>query len=461
MKRSFLTVALLLLLILPLTVLASEEKSVSLDSVRIAEDGKTLTVDYTVSQGFAALYPDLFLFQVLPNYDGVLTGLTPIDEASLSSGGRFSFTVPYQKDNAFSALYGYLLARQDDKGIYCAVSDPVYAENFTDFAAYRAPYTLPKEIKGLQVQLYTDAQTIGVKHSTVPMYFNEFISEDEDTALPFLYGGNRYYIDKTALASLDYRVKTLSSAGIHVYMNCLLAFDPTAPSALYYPKASGSSSSLYLPNVSTPTGVEQYAAVLHFLAERYGDVTSDRGFCGSFILGYEVNMQQASSSAGILKFDDYLHAYASFLRTADRAVRSAYSEARVFISLSNTWVPEDASDVADGQYFGAHLFLEGLLDTCGDLPFGISINPYPSALSLTEYWTDEKATDSLDTPYLTMKNLSVLTDYLGKEEALYQGRRRAITVGEFGISGRLDEESEKMQAAAYLCAYYKIGRAHV
>ena len=89
-----------------------------------------------------------------------------------------------------------------------------------------------------------------------------------------------------------------------------------------------------------------------------------------------------------------------------------------------------------------------------DIPFGVSINPYPSSLSMGAYWTDEKAVDSIDSEYVTMKNIDVLTDYLKETKNLVNGSARKVVISEFGISGEINTESEKLQAAAYAYAYY-------
>jgi hypothetical protein len=54
-----------------------------------------------------------------------------------------------------------------------------------------------------------------------------------------------------------------------------------------------------------------------------------------------------------------------------------------------------------------------------------------------------------------MKNLSVLTDFLGENIQRFDGKLRRIVVGEFGLSGK-PNETEELQAAAYLYAYFTV-----
>ncbi len=453
-KTALLLLFLLLCATLILGVSADGGSTVTFDDLTVSEDGYSLKAEITLTESFVSLHDKIYLFRVTADHQGDLSLLTPIAEKT-AEDIKTTVTLPYQASDPSNALYGYVLARSDGKGGYLPMSKVVYPSNFADFAQHQQAYPSVTSKKGLQIQLPTDAQLLGVKHTVVNVFFNELISETEKDATAFVYGGSKYYIKTAALAALDYRIRSLTDAGVHVYVNFLLAFDSSAPSELYYPSAEGTGSTLYAPNVSTPEGIRRYASVIHFLASRYTEPEGNNGFCGSYIVGYEVNREGECHSAGIASLSEYASEYAILLRTADTAVRSAYQNGRVYLSLSNQWVI--APDEAKSYRFGAKEFLGEIAALCPDVPFGVSLNPYPSDLSLTDYWNDEKAVNSDDTPYLTLKNLSVLTEYLKTEPFLYNGRPRRALAGEFGLSGKLGE-SEELQAAAYLYAYYTVCR---
>ena len=455
MKRIAALFCLLILILLTTLAVTAEGDTMSFDAMTIAEDGTTVTAHITLPSSFADHHDTLYLFRVSANHGGALTAMTPIAQQKVT-GTTLTITLPYDATDPAAALYGYVLARADGKGGFLPMSKVIYPQNFSAFALHTAAYPTVTSKKGLQVQLITDAQLLGVKHTVVNAFFNELITENEEQAEAFVYGGETYHLDTAALSALDYRIKSLSDAGIHVYLNYLLAFDTSAPASLYYPKAEGNAATLYAPNVSTPEGIRRYAAVMHFLAARYSRPDGKHGFCGSYILGYEVNQEGERHSMGLAELSDYAAQYAILLRTADTAVRTAYANGRVFVSLSNRW--DVSSDEEPAPYlFGARDLLDELAKGCGDIPFGISINPYPSELSMTDYWNDGKATDDVETAYLTMKNLSVLTEYVKRAPLLYQGHSRPIVVGEFGLSGKADE-NEDLQAAAYLHAYTAVCR---
>lgn len=424
----------------------NEQNAFSIESALIDGENNTLNVSCTLPD--VSSDDTYYLFRVMPDSYSI-TNLTPVAEAQ-SNNGRVIFTLPYDYTDHSLSLYGYVLATAKSDGGYVALTKAKYIDNLTDFSHTAFDYQSPKSKKGLEVQYITDAQLLGISSTVVHVSLNALISEEEgDDTVSFVYGETKYHLNKSALTLLDYRIKTLTDAGIHVYMNLILTFDNSAPSFLYYPNAEGSTSTLFAPNVSTPKNIGYFASTIHYLAERYSG--QDHGFCGSYIIGYEVNNEADSNSAGFTSLKEYTQIYSAFLRTAYLSTITAYSGSRVFVSLSNQWnLPTDTLKPCQ---FGGKEFLSELSTVCNDIPFGIAINPYPSSLTQTAFWNDDKAIDSADSEYLTMKNLSVLTNMLNDPEFQFNNRPRQVLISEFGVSGSYGEPSESLQAAAYAYAY--------
>ncbi len=453
MKKVAVIFCLLLLTIVMVPVLSVRgNQIVTFRSLVISEDGQNVLAHIALTDSFADHHDKIYLFRVTADHDEDLSELYPVYECT-PEGVEMTISLPYRADDPSQALSGYVLARAEDDR-YIPLSDVMFPSNFADFAPHTQEYPIFTSKKGLQVQLSTDAQLLGVKHTVVNAFLNELITDtDDEDIVSFVYGGKPYYLRESALSALDYRIRTLTEGGIHVYLNVLLAFDSSAPSDLYYPNAKGNTSTLFAPNVSTEDGIYRYAAVMNYLAARYSNPDGAHGFCGSYIIGYEVNQAASRHNTGTDDFSEFVAEYATLLRTANTAVRSAYQHARLYVSLSNRW--EVPSDQSQFSVYGGKDLLTSLADLCPDIPFGVSINPYPSSLSMTDYWNDEKAVNAPDTAYLTMKNLSVLTDFLATEPLLFEGNPRRVVVGEFGVSGK-PEETEDLQAAAYLYAYYTV-----
>lgn len=417
--------------------------------IKVSKDGKTLTATYLLTPETVGTY---YLFRVTPDNEEI-SSIAPFSQAN-AENGRVSFQLDFDVNDHSSVLYGYVLAAKSSES-YTALTNARYIDNISDFSHNNRPFFNATTVKGLEVQYIADAQLIGVGQTVVHVKLNELISNDAEKSTAFVYGADRYLIDNEALTLLDYRVKTLSDAGINVHINYILSFDANADESLYYPDAKGESDTIFAPNVSSYENAKTFAAVMHYLAERYSLSDAKYGFCGSYILGYEVNNTYESHNSGKSDLISNAKEYATYLRYADLAVRSAYSKAKIYASVSNVWNASDSDLVG---VFGAKDLLTELAKRISDVNFGIAINPYPSDLHMTEFWLDEKATETLDTEYLTMKNITVLNEFLSQKDILCKGNIRSVIIPEFGVSGVYGEESEKKQAAAYALAFYNASR---
>lgn len=450
----FLSTIITIFLLYFVTSLAQESFTASLDSVILSEDNTSVVVSITLSDDFILNNEEIFLFSLPPGNNGNIDALVPIAKMN-ADHPQVQFSVSFDKEDLSAVLNGYLIAISDDNNEYSAISEPVYISNISQLALNTYEYPIVNSKKGLQVQLTADAQLLGIKHTVINAFVNDLLKDNTENSISFIYGGKEYNIDQTALNMLDYRVKTLSDAGIHIYMNILLAFDPSAPENLYYNGAVGNSTAkLYAINVSDSENVKRIAAVMHFLTDRYTRNTKNYGFCGSYIIGYEVNNEAENNSAALSKLEDYAYSYSVLLRAADAAARTAYKNARIYVSVSNQW--NISTEKSKSELFGAHEFLTELAEICKDVPFGISVNPYPSDLGMTDFWNDSNAKNHIDTEYITIKNLNVFTEYLKTDLMLFGNNTRRALIGEFGVSGKYGEESEYLQAAAYAYAYYTV-----
>ncbi len=446
MKR-FLAVFLIFSAILPFFIIpiSADDIIFKYDSdIRVSEDKSKLTVSFSLPEGAKDTY---HLFRVSPDNESI-NGRSPISSAT-AENNTASFILDYNYGDHSQILYGYVLASKDGK-TYTALTNARYIENIADLSHSNRDFPISSTIKGLEVQYITDAQLLGVGHTVLHVKLNDLLSSDPETSTAFIYGTKEYHIDNEALEYLDYRISTFNNSGINIYINYILTFDSKLDKALYYPDAKNGNNTIFAPNMSSFESASVFSAIMHFLSERYSHEDGKYGFCGSYIIGYEVNNAAENHNSGIKDMRGHAKAYASYLRFADLAIRSGFSNARIYASVSNIW----NSEGADSEEFGAKSFLDEVISLVPDINFGIAINPYPSDLKNAEYWLDEKAEESPDTEYLTMKNLSVLSEYINSDNILINGNARRVVISEFGISGKYGEESERTQAAAYALAYY-------
>ncbi|MBQ8510461.1 MAG: hypothetical protein IJ493_11205 [Clostridia bacterium] len=419
-----------------------------------------LTKEYVKENKSSTLY----LFELLPYQStSQINELEPV--AEFKAAEKKTVNVAYINGNANRLYSKFLVAEKQGDGSYGIITSAKYIENLELLCENTEAYPENGSKKGLQIQMNADAQLLGVRHTTINIELNDYIlGENSDAALSFVYNGQTYYLNKSLIAALDHRVRVYSEAGINVYFNIILtAPSETASAAVrsFYYDGISADAGMYALNTRSETAMKNFQAFMDYLASRYTRSDHAYGFVPNFILGFEVNSNRVSNNAGPMEMSSMVYSYCTAFRVAYTAMASHYSEGRVYISLGNNFcaASSDLTVTADAMYdYPAKDFLDVFseaIKNSGDIPWGVSINPYPSDPTMTQYWNDTYAEDNYSTPFITMKNIGVLTRYLAQEQFLYNGGTRSVIIGEFGISGDpSDETSMTMQAAAYALAYY-------
>ncbi len=406
----------------------------------------------------------LYVFELLPYQStSQIDSLEPV--AEFKPAEKASVKLSYLNGNANRLYSKFLVAEMTASGSYNIVTSAKYIENLDILCENTEDYPAPSGKKGLQIQMFSDAQLLGVQHVTINVPLNEYIlGENLTGAMSFVYNGQTYYLNKEKMDLLDHRVRTYSEAGIMVYLNIILsAPDATLTEAVksFYCDGYSPDATLYALNTKNETAMKNFQAFMDYIAARYTRSDHAYGFAPNFILGFEVNSNRTWNNAGPLDLNSSVYAYCTAFRVAYTAMASHYSNGRVYISLGNNFnsASSEPGAVWDPLYdYPAKEYLDVFnvaIQNSGDIPWGVAINPYPSDPSLTEFWQDSYAEDNFETPFITMKNISVLTRYLNNSEYLYNSEPRSIIISSFGVSGDpSDESSLEMQAAAYALAYF-------
>jgi hypothetical protein len=131
----------------------------------------------------------------------------------------------------------------------------------------------------------------------------------------------------------------------------------------------------------------------------------------------------------------------------------------VYISLTHLW--NMAMEDKPLHFYKGRELLEKFNCLCqqeGDFDWSVAYHPYPENLFHGPFWEDKTAIDALDSPRITFKNIENLPKYLSQLHLLYQGRLRHIILSEQGFHSEENEASEKLMAAAYALANWKIER---
>lgn len=395
-----------------------------------------------------------YLYALLP-YETEITQDSLL-VASVPQSGVFYFQASLNKDGLNSLLYRKfaVAVRAQDSGAYRLVSNEMYITNPEILAKYNYAFPKAASKKGLHVQptMLTDAEDLRIRHAAVNVCLDTFIApsnmQNSSSSYPYTYQGQRYWFTKYACQEVDRQTKKLSESGV-VVSGILLLREQRAGSALVAPDARNTGKPYYGFNTMDKQGVDTLAALMSFLGERYMNPTKENGRIVNWIVGNEINYYGRYNYLGRLSFSDYVEAYARSFRVVSAALRSVYSQARVYISLDHCWNIIQP----DGQSYTTKGTLDAfakVLREKGDIQWNLAFHPYPAPLTDPVFWDDNNSgTDSTKT--VTMNNIGYLTDYLTRN---FRQDVRVI-LSEQGFTSKVNGKTkEKLQAAAFAYAYY-------
>lgn len=418
----------------------------------------------------------LYLFELLPYQSASkINGYIPAAEAKCSAS--VTFKVPFDRENPVQLFAKYAAAAKDSEGAYTLCTGARFIENADSPASYTYAYPDPVSSgmplkKGLRLDMYTDAQELGISQTVIDVVVNELLSGDGgENTVSYVWDNKTYFVDSLKLAKLDQRIRVMTDAGVNVYLDIILTAFENNPSeklkSLYYTDAFASSEYFGF-NVSNEDCVLYLEGLLRFLAQRYTDPAGENGFAGSFIMGYKVNSNRYYNNMGTMKQDDFLNSYVTAFRIADTALRSVYSGGRTYISIDNNYNAATSSEgiTPDNLLdYTAKSFLDSFntkISFAGNIPWRLAANVSPSSSAVSTVWSDEGASDTDDTQFITIKNLSVLTSALASEAYLYNGEARRMLLLDFAVTGtpamageETSVDSTLFQSASWAYAYYK------
>ncbi|WP_054955979.1 DUF5722 domain-containing protein [Paenibacillus dakarensis] len=431
---------------------------------RIEGDGR-IVIEGTVKQEFVDAHPSerLYLLE-LATYESVKTDLVhklPLADTALANTFRFESDI---KDGQRSRLYSkFVVAARLPDGSYEPIDAPQYITNAEVLAGNHEAYPEAQSIKGLQVQMTADAQELGISHAALNVPYNELMYKSNnhpENTIPYEVEGETFYFRKSRIEQLDIGVKSLSDNGMIVSLILIMynTKDPDSANEYLIHPDSEPGGTVYALNTSNEIGVKYVKAATQFIAERYSMPNGQYGRAVNYIVGNEVGQNKVWNNMGPKHVDAYVREYAQTLRLVDSIVKSTYANARTYVSLDHFW-NEKLSDDSTWKYDNKVIVdrLISMSHAEGNFSWNIAPHPYPEDLFNPRFWNDSTATDSFDTQRITFKNLEVLVDYMKQDDYLFNGEMRRIMLSEQGFHSLTNsEEHQKLQAAAYAYAYYKV-----
>ena len=400
------------------------------------------------------------LFELTSDMDVVtdVTQLSWVAESKVRETVKFS--VPLY-DGSRSRLYSrFLTALYDsDEQTYTIITAARGVSNPDVYAPKQAPTVDTRaSIKGLHLldgMTVPDVQDVHPSHVMVEVPMECLLLGGwQDGAEMYVHNGVSYYVRKDALDLLDQQIKAYSDVGMTVYLRFTLTTPQhdlsELPANLYAVHPSADSSADYAVNMSDAAIARQMEGFFRFMAERYTDPNAAHGTATRFILGTGVNQSDNHFVHG-WTFEAFVANYQRLVRVADTALRTYCPDGRVYISLDSNW-----NRSSTGNNWKAQTFLSAFATEAsaqGDYPWQVAASVYVPSDAI---WTTDGIDDETST-YLTVNNLSALTDMLETSRYLYQGQyTRRVLLTDLSIPCDGSAASQERQAASYAYAYCKV-----
>lgn len=347
---------------------------------------------------------------------------------------------------------------------YSLTSHARYADSIVP--KYTYPFVKPSNKKGLggygagRENMTSDLDEMNITSVTVNIWVNRlFRSEYSPENIPFEYMGKTYFVNKEEIEKFDGTFRSTAERNIEASAILLVSKaaqspDQTIGKILQHPDTDPAG--IYaMPNVTTPEGVQYYAAIMDFLAKRYSRPDNKYGRIHHWIIHNEVDAGWVWTNAGEKESLVFMDLYHKSMRMSYNIARKYNPYSKVFISLTHYW-----NWTSNPHFYHSKELLEQLLDYSkaeGDFEWAIAQHPYPESLREPKVWLDEKVSFDFDTPLITFKNTEVLDAWVKQPEVLYKGKKRTVYLSENGTnSPTYSEKDLKEQAAGMAYALKKI-----
>ncbi len=371
--------------------------------------------------------------------------------AETEAGTNATFTFPLNYYGAGSNLSKKFLVAVKSGGSMVQVSDEHYITN----PEAKATKTQPRKDHGMKGILPNSLDTacfkeLGIAQMVYNIYLGDIVGPgDGSNVIPFSYNGIEYQFNGAALSQYDGFVRYCTDNNFQLTMT-ILNNKTAAGADLIHPLSRDSHSCPgYALNTKEDGGTQHIKAIAAFLAQRYSG--GAYGTVDNWVIGNEVNARTEwyyMNSTNIeLNVSEYVKAFRIFYNE----IKAVNANARVYTSFDQEWNRKsNPGCFMSKQYldrFNYYMTREGNID------WSLSFHPYNAPLFDPYAWKQQSqyVNTSLSTPYITMENVYILTDYMCQAAFLSpSGRVRDISLTEIGFTSSFGEDA---QYASLVYAY--------
>ena len=311
-------------------------------------------------------------------------------------------------------------------------------------------YYNKKGVQGTEITTgpYAESLTdMSVNHSMLNIDLAQIINTD-GTGTPYEYNGHTYYFNEqegSFMKVWQERVREYREQGVVMSFCLVLGWsdNPQIQKLMYNPVPG---KVYYALNSTNPEAREHIAAILHYMADRFG--YSDT-FVQYWRVGNEVNVSHAfnftdaDSNSNTMQEVLVSLAVASYDLLAE-ALKDENPYAKAYVSITHDWNSNN-----DGMGVPSRDFLDAFASRVSDKDWNVDFHAYPPQMH-EQVWTKASAAylrHDVDTKFICAPNLEVLTNYIKDN----YGTNHRVVLSEQSFDSRYGEEE---QAAMIAYTYY-------
>lgn len=366
------------------------------------------------------------------------------------SGGGFTVTVdrivPNREGIRYDKVFSKWAVVKVDGDRQTLDSHARYAD---DVVPKKSPEAVPlRNKKGFgagDIDLYfSDCKEMNVGSITMNVVLNEYIKGEGSG---YSYGGQNYSLG----AFKDYVDRVTRRAG---EMDLVVSAIILCQTNSIFKDPENKGGNYTMPNLTTAKAFNLYAAALEHMASTH---CTPGNRISHWIMHNEVDFANEWTNMGDQPMMRYLDRYIKSMRICYNIARQYDQNASVLGSYTHCWT------VADGNYAPKKM-LEATVaysEAEGDFRWGVAYHPYPQNLTKPSFWIDDtQATYSLNSKYVTFKNLEVIDAWIRQKENFYKGKtKRVLFLSEQGTNSPSYSESDlALQAAGGAWAWKKVSK---
>lgn len=366
------------------------------------------------------------------------------------SGGGFSVTVdrivPNREGIKYDKVFSKWAVVKVDGDKQTLDSHARYAD---DVVPKKSPEAVPLRNKkgfgaGDSDLYFSDCKEMNVGSITMNVVLNNYITGEGSG---YSYGGKEYSLGPVK-DYVDYVTQKASETGLVVSAIILCQTN----SIFKDPENTGGNYSM--PNITTAGAFNLYAAALEHMASTH--CAPDKRI-SHWIMHNEVDFADEWTNMGDQPMLRYLDRYIKSMRICYNIVRQYDQNASVLGSYTHNWTN------VDGNYAPKEMLDKTVeySEAEGDFRWGVAYHPYPQDLTKPAFWVnDTQSTYSMNTKYVTFKNLEVIDAWIKQKANLYKGTtKRVLFLSEQGTNSPSYSESDlALQAAGGAWAWKKVSK---